>query len=154
VVGVVLGWGLGLGVGLWGGLPRGIQIRQHPNQDMTLALRNGAILFGLLALILGGVLVLPAVVTGQPPLTLLSVPRLRVMIAALVSAYLWFSCALQQAIVRMLLSRPPAHLPWALMPWLQRWVQRRVLVKGSGDYRFVHDTLRAELAQDEARGKA
>ncbi|MEB3289277.1 MAG: hypothetical protein VKI82_05145 [Leptolyngbya sp.] len=148
LVGVILGWGLGVGVGLGGGLPRGIQTRQHPNQDGIMALRNGVILFGGLALVLGLVLVVPAVVMGQPPLTLISLPRLRVILAALISAYLWFSGALQQGILRLLLTRAPSHLPWALTPWLQRWVQRRVLVQASGDYSFVHDILREALTQD------
>ncbi|QQE66735.1 hypothetical protein GFS31_34360 [Leptolyngbya sp. BL0902] len=148
LVGAVLGWSLGLGIGLWGGLPRGIQIRHHPNQDLRMALRNGAILFGLLALVLALVLVVPAVVRGQPPFTLLTLPRLRVVIAALLSAYLWLSFALQQMTVRAMLSRAPSRLPWAVDAWLQRWAQRQVLVKGSGDYGFAHDLVRDALAKD------
>ena len=150
LVGAVLGWGLGLGLGLWGGLPQGIQSRQWPNQDIPMALRNGAVLFGLLALILALVLVLPAVVHGQPPLTLLTVPRLRVVIAALISAYLWFSFALQQGVVRVILARSPAHFPWAMVTWMQRCTQRRVLRQWGSDYGFVHETLRDALAKDRS----
>lgn len=148
LVGAVLGWGLGLGLGLWGGLPQGIQIRQRPNQDSRMALRNGVILFGLLALVFALVLVMPAVVNGQSPLTLLTVPRLRVVVAALISAYLWFSFALQQGVVRGLLTRSPFRLPWAMAPWMQRWAQRRVLRRWGGDYGFAHETLREALAKN------
>ena len=148
LVGAVLGWSLGLGLGLWGGLPQGIQIRQRPNQDIQMALRNGAILFGLLALVFALVLVMPAVVNGQSPLTLLTVPRLRVVAAALISAYLWFSFALQQGVVRGLLTRSPSRLPWAMAAWMQRWAQRRVLRPWGGDYGFAHETLRETLAKD------
>ena len=148
LVGAVLGWSLGLGIGLWGGLHRGIQIRQRPSQDSQMALRNGVIIFGLLALVFALVLVGPAVVNGQPPLTLLSVPRLRVVAAALLSAYLWFSFALQQGVVRLLLAQPSARIPWAWGPWLQRCTQRRVLRQWGGDYGFLHDTLRDTLAKD------
>lgn len=148
LVGAVLGWGLGLGISLWGGLPQGIQIQQHPNQDIQMALRNGGVLFGLLAFVFALVLVGPAVVNGQSPLTLLSVPRLRVVTAALLSAYLWFSFALQHGVLRLLLARVPSRFPLAWGPWLQRWTQRRVLRRWGGAYGFLHETLRETLAQD------
>jgi hypothetical protein len=113
-----------------------------------MALRNGVILFGLLALVFALVLVMPAVVNGQSPLTLLTVPRLRVIMAALISAYLWFSFALQQGVVRGILAGSPTHLPWAMATWMQRWTQRQVLRRWGGDYGFVHDSLRDALAKD------
>ncbi len=148
LVGAVLGWGLGLGISLWGGLPQGIQIQRHPTQDLQMALRNGGVLFGLLALVFALVLVGPAVVNGQSPFTLLSVPRLRVLVAALLSAYLWFSFALQHGVLRLLLARVPSRFPLTWGPWLQRWAQRRVLRRWGGAYGFLHETLRETLAKD------
>jgi hypothetical protein len=94
------------------------------------------------------VLVGPAVVNGQSPFTLLSVPRLRVLVAALLSAYLWFSFALQHGVLRLLLARVPSRFPLAWGPWLQRWDQRRVLRRWGGAYGFLHETLRETLAKD------
>jgi hypothetical protein len=143
LVGAVLGWGLGLGAVLWGGLPQVIQIRQGSHQDILLGLRNTLLLFGLLGGIFALVLVLPAVVNGQPPLTLLSIARLRVLAASLISAMLWLSFALQYTVVRGLLAVAQGHyLPLGCQSVLNRFVNQRLLRQGCGSYWFGHEEVR------------
>lgn len=146
LIGAVLGWLLGLGLSLWGGLPQAIQYRRTLNQDVQMAFRNTLILLAVLGGILALVLVAPAVASGQPPLSLLSMDRLRVILASLVGALLWFSFVLQQGVVRLLLAvGRGSRWPWRCQPLLQRWVKQRLLRQVGGGVIWSHDELRAVL---------
>ncbi len=149
VIGAVLGWGLGLSAVVWGGLPQTIQSRQGLNQDVVMALRNTILLVGLLAGILALVLVLPPVLEGQPPLTLLRPERLRVLAASLLSAVLWLSFTLQQGIIRGLLTlNPKRGWPLVCQPLLRRLVSQRLLRQGRGSFWFSHGQVREVFMGD------
>ncbi|NJL48015.1 MAG: hypothetical protein HC929_11670 [Leptolyngbyaceae cyanobacterium SM2_5_2] len=154
VIGAVLGWGLGLSAVLWGGLPQAIQSRRGTNQDISLALRNTLLLVGLLAGVLAVVLVLPPVLAGQPPLTLLLPERLRVLAASLLSTVLWLSFALQYSIIRGLLTLN-ARGGWPLVsqPLLRRLVDQRRLRQGWGSYWFSHSQVREEFGEQTSAGQ-
>jgi hypothetical protein len=150
VIGAVLGWGLGLSAVVWGGLPQTIQSRQSTKQDIHMALRNTLLLVGLLAGVLALVLVLPPVLEGRSPFTLLLPERLRVLAASLLSTVLWLSFALQHSIIRGLLTLN-SRRGWPLMcqPLLRRLVERRLLRQGRGSYWFSHEQVREEFIERE-----
>lgn len=143
-VGAVLGWSLGLVGLLQGGVPGAAQIRQTPNQDLTLALRNTVVLMAVLGAILGLLLVLPAVVSGQPPLMLLPLSRLRLIVGCLVILALWLSFSLQHGLVRLLLGGKQG-LPQAARPWLETMVTAGLLRRVGGGYSFGHEELRQAM---------
>jgi hypothetical protein len=143
-VGAIAGWVLGLGVLVWGGLQSTIQIRQAPNQDVQIAFRNALVLVALLGLVIGLVTVLPAVASGQPPLTVLTPSRGRLLLASLVGAVAWLSFGLQQLLVRLLLI---SHWPLISQPLLHRLVQGKLLRRVGGGYEFCHDLVRQALGQ-------
>ncbi|MBD2107903.1 hypothetical protein [Nodosilinea sp. FACHB-13] len=147
-VGAVLGWSLGLVGLLQGGVPGAAQIRQIPNQDVTLALRNTVVLVAVLGAILGLLLVLPAVVSGQPPLMLLPLSRLRLIVGCLVILTLWLSFSLQHALVRLLLGGKQG-LPQAARPWLETMVTAGLLRRIGGGYSFGHEELRQAMVEDQ-----
>ncbi|MBW4462597.1 MAG: hypothetical protein KME47_20520 [Nodosilinea sp. WJT8-NPBG4] len=147
-VGAVLGWSLGLVGLLQGGVPGAAQIRQTPNQDLTLALRNTVVLVAVLGTILGLLLVLPAVVSGQPPLTLLPLSRLRLILGCLVILALWLSFSLQHGLVRLLLGGRQG-LPQAARPWLETMVTAGLLRRVGGGYSFGHEELRQAIAPEK-----
>lgn len=152
LIGVVLGGLLGLGLMLWGGLPQAVQYRRTLNQDVQMALRNMLIIVAILGLVIGVVLVLPAVVSGQSPLSLLTPERLRVLVASLVSAVLWLSFTLQHSAVRLLLSLgKELRWPWRCRPLLRRWVQKRLLRQVGGGVRWSHDQIRVAITQPQGK---
>ncbi|PZU94945.1 MAG: hypothetical protein DCF32_22670, partial [Leptolyngbya sp.] len=147
-VGAVIGWSLGLLGLLQGGLPGAAQTRQTPNQDMTLALRNTVVLVAVLGAILGLLLVLPAVVAGRPPLTLLPLSRLRLIVGCLVILALWLSFGLQHGLVRLLLAGKQG-LPLAGRPWLETMVAAGLLRRLGGGYSFGHEELRQAIIPEK-----
>ena len=149
-VGAVVGWSLGLVGLLRGGQAGAMQSRLTPNQDVTLALRNGVVLVAVLGGVLALLLVLPAVVSGQPPLTLLPLHRARVVVAGLVSAALWLSFGLQHGLVRLLLGGRQG-LPLAARPWLDAMVTAGLLRRTGGGYGFGHEGLRQAIAPTRDR---
>ncbi|HIK44602.1 MAG TPA: hypothetical protein IGR64_06900 [Leptolyngbyaceae cyanobacterium M65_K2018_010] len=144
LTGATLGWGLGLLALGWGGLPGAIQGRQGPTQDRQLALGNTLGLVGVLAGIWALVLVLPPLLRGQPPLTLLPPERLRLLLASLFCAWLWLSFTLQYALVRGLLALGSRWPPLS-QPLLQRLVTQRILRSVNGSYWFSHEEVRQGL---------
>ncbi|MGB3312699.1 MAG: hypothetical protein WBG32_05355 [Nodosilinea sp.] len=152
-VGATIGWSLGLVGLLRGGQAGAMQSRQTPNQDVRLALRNTAILVAVLGLLLGLMLVLPALVSGQSPLALLPLSSIRLLVAGLVSAVLWLSFGLQHSMVRSLLGGQQG-LPLAARPWLDTMVAAGLLRRVGGGYSFGHEMLRqAMLRQAPAPAK-
>lgn len=152
LMGAVLGWLVGLGFVLWGGLPQAVQYRRSLNQDIQLALRNTLMLVAILGLVIGTILVLPAVVSGQSPLRLLTPERLRVLVASLLSAVLWLSFTLQHSAVRLLLALgQDRRWPWRCQPLLQRWIQQRWLRQVGGGIIWSHEQIR--MALDPLQGK-
>lgn len=150
-VGAVIGWSLGL-LGLLGnGMPGAAQIRQTPNQDVTLALRNTAVLVAVLGAILVLLLAVPAVVGGQPPLTLLPLSRLRLIVGCLVILALWLSFSLQHGLVRLLLAGKQG-LPLAARPWLETLMAAGLLRRLGGGYSFGHEELRQAIAPEKTGG--
>lgn len=147
-MGAILGWCAALGVMLWGGLQNSIQLRQHPNQDVLLGLRNATILVGLLGGIIALFLIIPATVAGQPTLILFNPQRIRLLAVGCLGAILWLSFGLQQAILRLLLM--PNHaggLPLAERSWLRRLVASGLLRSVGGEFRFCHDIVRQTLVE-------
>ncbi|MEA5452864.1 hypothetical protein VB780_30110 [Leptolyngbya sp. CCNP1308] len=148
-VGAVLGWSLGLVGLLQGGVPGAAQSRQTPNRDVTLALRNTVVLVTVLGAIVLLLLVLPAVVSGQPPLTLLPLSRLRLIVGGLVILALWLSFGLQHGLVRLLLAGKQG-LPLAARPWLDTMTTAGLLRRLGGGYSFGHEELRQAMVKDIA----
>lgn len=144
-VGATIGWSLGLVGLLRDGQAGTMQSRQTPNQDVSLALRNMVILVAELGLLLGLMLVLPAVVSGQLPLALLSLNSARLIVAGLVIAVLWLSFGLQHSLVRLLLSGRQG-LPLAARPWLDTMVAVGLLRRVGGGYGLGHEMLRQAVA--------
>ncbi|PZO37225.1 MAG: hypothetical protein DCF17_16210 [Shackletoniella antarctica] len=149
--GALVGWSLGLVGLLRGGLPGIAQGRQTPTQDSRLALRNTALLTAVLGLVMALLLVLPAVVAGQPPLTLLTLSRVRLLGAGLISVGLWLSFGLQHSIVRALLGER-SGLPLAARPWLDAMVATGLLRRLGGGYSFGHESLRQTIAAGQQQG--
>ncbi|MBE9157337.1 hypothetical protein IQ265_10950 [Nodosilinea sp. LEGE 06152] len=88
---------------------------------------------------------LPAVVSGQPPLVLLPFDRARVVVAGLGSAALWLSFGLQHGMVRLLLGGRQG-LPLAARPWLNAMVTAGLLRGVGGGFGFGHEMLRQAIA--------
>ncbi|WOD41285.1 hypothetical protein [Nodosilinea sp. E11] len=151
VIGAVGGWGLGLLGLLHQGLARTAQYRQTPNQDVTLALRNALLLVAILGIILLLLLVLPAVVGGQHPFTLLTLPRARVIVAGLTIAALWLSFTVQHTMVRLLLGGRQG-LPVTGRAWLEAMVAAGLLRRVAGGYSFGHEGLRQSIAPRSPEG--
>ncbi|MFQ4139932.1 NACHT domain-containing protein [Nodosilinea sp. PGN35] len=149
-VGAVAGWSLGLIGLLQGGIAGAVQLRQRPNQDVVLALRNAVVLVVLLGAIVVLLLALPAVVGGQPPLTLLPPSRLRLLIGCLTVLALWLSGGLQHGLVRLLLAGK-AELPLAARPWLDAMVKAGLLRRCGGGYSFGHEELRQAMVKEKDR---
>lgn len=143
--GALVGWSLALVLLLRGGLAGVAQGRQTPNQNIYLALRNTTLLTAVLGLIMALLLVLPAVVAGQPPLTLLTLSRARLLVAGLIGALLWLSFGLQHGIVRALLGERSGP-PLAARPWLDAMVATGLLLRLGGGYSFGHESLRQTIA--------
>ncbi|TVQ07617.1 MAG: ATP-binding protein [Leptolyngbya sp. DLM2.Bin27] len=150
-LGALVGWSLSLVLLLRGGLTGVIQGRQIPNQDLHLALRNTVLLVAVLGAIAALLLVMPAVVSGLPPLTLLTPSRTRMLVAGLISAGLWLSFGLQQGIVRGLLGGRQG-LPLAAQPWLEAMVATGLLRRLGGGYSFGHEGLRQAIAAGQQQG--
>lgn len=144
-LGILLGWSLGLVGLLRGGQAGAMQRRQSPNQDVSLALRNTALLVAELGLLLGFILVLPAVVSGQPPLALLPPGSVRLILGSMVGAVLWLSFGLQHGIVRLLLGGAQG-LPLTARSWLDSMVAAGLLRRVGGGYGFGHEVLRQAVA--------
>jgi hypothetical protein len=150
-LGIVLGWLLGLGVTLWGGLQHSIQIRQTPNQDLHLGFRNVTLLFGWLGLLLISFWMVGAVFSGQPPTTLLSPSRLRLLAAIVTLVIVWLSGGIQQTLVRVLLAiNPQDRWPLKCLPWLQNLTRAHLLRAVGGGYSFSHELIRQSLTQPSA----
>lgn len=143
-VGAVIGWCLGLLVLLGGGVPGAAQSRQTPNQDVTLALRNTVVLVAVLGAIALLLLVVPAIASGQPPLLLLPLSRLRLIVGCLVILALWLSFSLQHGLVRLLLAGKQG-LPLSARPWLETLVKAGLLRRLGGGYSFGHEELRQAM---------
>ncbi len=150
-VGALAGWSVGLVLLLRGGLAGVAQGRQIPNQDLALALRNTVLLVTVLGAIALLLLVMPAVVAGQPPLALLPLSRARMLVAGLLSALLWLSFGLQYGIVRALLGER-SGLPLAARPWLDAMVSTGLLRRLGGGYSFGHESLRQTIAAGQQQG--
>lgn len=149
-VGAIVGWCIALGILLWGGVQGSIQIRTAANQDVVNAMRNCTILIGLLGGVIVLLLVLPALITNQPPLTLLNGQRLRLLVVGGLGAILWLSYGLQQAILRLLLlANKTGGLPAMERSFLRRLVASGVLRSVGGGFSFCHDSVRNALAQRE-----
>ena len=143
--GVTIGWVLGLLALGWGGVQAAIQFRTIINQDIWMGLRNGVLLVALLGLLILLMVILPASLTGQPPLTLLHLQRFRALLAILVCAAVWLSFGLQYLILRGLLSLGPLHLPWNLSRYLIAATQQGILRQVGGGFSFAHEELRQWL---------
>jgi hypothetical protein len=146
-LGALVGWSLALLGLLHGGGATPPQGRRQPNQDIGLGLRNSALLTAVLGLTMALLLVMPAVVSGQPTLTLLPLPRLRMGAAVLVGVTLWLSFAVQHGVVRLLLAQSQG-LPPAAQGWLETMVAVGLLRRSGGGYCFSHEALRQELGAD------
>ena len=122
-----------------------------PNQDNAFALRNSLLLVAVLAAVMAVVLVLPAVVSGQPPLALLSPGAARLGAAGLISAVLWLSFAFQHSLVRLLLGGRQG-IPLAARTWLDAMVTVGLLRRLGGGYGFGHEELRQAIAPGQRGG--
>ena len=151
VVGALGGWGLGLWALLRRGVSGATQARLVPNQDNGLALRNSLLLVAVLAVVMAVVLVLPAVVSGQPPLALLSPGAARLGAAGLISAVLWLSFAFQHSLVRLLLGGRQG-IPLAARTWLDAMVAVGLLRRLGGGYGFGNEELRQAIAPGQRGG--
>lgn len=136
--GATLGWGAGLVGGTWGGLQQAIQIRTAPGQDLRLALGHGMGLGLLLLGLIGGMVVVPAVATGQSPLALLDWGAARTLGAGLGCGLLWLSGLVQHGLLRWLL----APVPRALEGGVAAAVDKGVLHRVGGGVSFGHGVLR------------
>ena len=149
-VGAILGWCAALGILLWGGLQSSIQFRKAPNQDVVIAMRNCTLLVALLGGVIVLLLIVPAVLIGQPPLTLLGGQRIRLLVVGGLGAILWLSYGLQQAILRLLLiPNKTGGLPLGERGWLRRLVTSGLLRSVGSGFCFCHDSVRQALAQKE-----
>jgi hypothetical protein len=154
-VGAILGWCLALGLLLWGGLQNSIQLRTTPNQDVVNGLRNVTVLVGLLGGIIALFLVLPALLTSQPGLTLFNGQRIRLLVVGCLGAILWLSFSLQQAILRLLLiPNQTGGIPMAERSWLRRLVASGLLRSVGGSFSFCHDLIRQKLAEQSSQPTA
>jgi hypothetical protein len=148
VMGATIGWGMGLIGLLRNGLAGAAQGRQAPNQDTFLALRNTVLLVAIWGGVMALLLVLPALVNGQPPLTLFSLARARLMLAVLVGTALWLSFSMQHAVLRLLLGGGKG-LPFPGRRWLDAMVTAGLLRRLGGGYSFGHESLRQAIAPGE-----
>ncbi|MEO1069753.1 MAG: hypothetical protein AAFW95_11635, partial [Cyanobacteria bacterium J06638_6] len=148
VVGATIGWAMGLVGLLRNGLAGVAQGHQAPNQDTFLALRNTVLLVAIWGGVMALLLVLPALVNGQPLLTLLSLSRARLMLAVLVGTALWLSFSMQHAVLRLLLGGGKG-LPFAGRNWLDAMVAAGLLRHLGGGYSFGHESLRLAIAPGE-----
>lgn len=146
-VGAISGWCIALGGLLWGGVQNSIQLRTAPNQDVVNSLRNCTVLVGVLGIVITLLLVLPAIIANQPPLTLLNLQRIRLLIVGGLGAILWLSFGLQQAVLRLLLvTEKNGGLPFAERAWLRRLAVSGLMRPVSGGFMFCHDTVRQWIA--------
>jgi hypothetical protein len=154
-MGAILGWCIALGGLLWGGVQNSIQLRTTPNQDVIIGLRNCTILVGLLGGIIALLLVAPAVLSNQPPLTLLGLQRIRLLVVGCLGAILWLSFALQQAILRLLLlPGKQGGIPFSERAWLKRLVASKLLKPVAGGFQFCHDSVRQLVAERVPQSQA